>query len=87
MSTDSAILSSRESHRESHAPVLTLAQLDHMAAAFDRISDETGARYSAAAFAEYVRDELKAQSNRSMTREHQRVGARRRQTELEIVPV
>jgi hypothetical protein len=43
---------------------LGLGQLQRLAAAFDAISDESGARYSAASFAEWVRREIDGPASR-----------------------
>ncbi len=58
---------------------VTLRQLEQLARAFDAISDETGARYSAGAFVAFVRDELAALSDlHELRREHLEAGALRR---------
>jgi hypothetical protein len=47
---------------------LGLGQLQRLAAAFDAISDESGARYSAASFAEWVRREIDGPASRREAR-------------------
>jgi hypothetical protein len=56
---------------------VSLAALRRLAGQFDEISDETGARYSAGAFVDWLRTELESrEAAGDMGNEHRAAGAR-----------